>query len=428
MKEKVLVLQSGKCAWGKCYACGWGKIDYGKPDLHRLKREIDEFFKKLPEKTKRVKIFCSGSFFDDEQFPAVVREYIAKKCEEKNVKELVVESRPEFVEEEKIKPLLKHVKLVVAIGLECADNDVLKKYFKGFTVEDYINACKLLKKLSCGVRTYLMVNLPFVKDHKKLLKKSFDLAKKYSDEIVIINTFPHYRSELFKLWLEGKWKPFDREEFEKMIKPYRKYRNVEFDFNNFAFEPRFPKSMQKPLKGVGKEYLLHPYYEVWQDYICRFYEKPENKKYALFIPCTYTKPYFRSKLHREILKIAPKSVHLIVISSPGVIPYEFVNKYPFNAYDWPEWEETEEIKKLYIKVTTKRIENYLKKHRYAKYFAFLKPTSESFIALKKACDKLGIDLILCLKERTWERIKERKNPLLSEEALKDLKECLSKIR
>ena len=103
-----------------------------------------------------------------------------------------------------------------------------------------------------------------------------------------------------------------------------------------------------------------------------------------------------------------------------------MNKYPFNAYDWPEWNETEEIKKLYIRVTQKRIENYLKKHKYRKYFVFLKPTSESYIALKKACKKLGIKPIECLKKETWERIKERKNPLLSQEALKDLKECIEK--
>ncbi|HIQ50304.1 MAG TPA: radical SAM protein [Nanoarchaeota archaeon] len=423
MEEKILILQSGKCAWGKCYACGWGKIDYGKPDLHKLKRKIDEFFRKVSN-IDRVKIFCSGSFFDENQFPKVIREYIAKKCKEKNVKELVVESRPEFIKEEIIKPLTKYVNLVVAIGLEAADNKILEKYQKGFYVEDYIKACELLKKLGCKIRTYLMVNLPFVENNEEILEKSFKIAKKYSDEIVIINTFPHSNSQLFNLWIEGKWKPLDKKEFEKLVKPYKKYKNVEFDFNNFAFEPKFPKSMQKPLKGVGKEFLIHPYYEIWQDYICRFYEKPKEKEYALFIPCTYTKPYYKSKLHKEILKIVPKNFHLIVISSPGVIPYEFVDKYPFNAYDWPEWEETEEIKKLYIKVTQKRIENYLKTHKYKKYFAFLKPNSESFIALKKACEKLGIKLKLCVSNETWEKIKERKNPLLSNEALKDLKKCI----
>ena len=261
MKEEILILQSGKCAWGECYACGWGKLDYGKPNLHKMKSVIDNFFRKIKD-VDRIKIFCSGSFFDDEQFPESIREYVARKCMERNIKELVVESRPEFIEEGKITSITKYVNLVVAIGLEAGNDKILEKYQKGFTVEGYIKACELLHKLGCKVRTYLMVNLPFVKDQKTMLKKSFEIARKYSDEIVIINTFPHSRSKLFKLWLQGKWKPMDKEEFEKLVKPYKKYKNVEFDFNNFAFEPKFPKEMRKLLKGVGKEFLLHPYYEV----------------------------------------------------------------------------------------------------------------------------------------------------------------------
>ncbi len=426
MKEAVLVLKSGKCAWGKCIACGWGKIDYGKPNLHKLKKVVDEFFAKIEKNVERVKIFCSGSFLDDDQFPSVIREYIARKCKEHGVKELVIESRPEFIKEEKIKPLLEHVNVVVAIGLEAADDEVLEKYRKGFKVKDFVNAAKILKKLSYKIRVYLMVNMPFVKDHKALLKKSVEFAKKYADEIVIINTFPHAKSELSKMWIEGKWKPMDKKEFEELVKPFRKYKNIEFDFNNFAFEPKFPKEMRKFLKGVGKKYLLHPYYEVWQDYICRFYEKPADKKYVLFIPCTYTKPYYKSKLHKKILKIVPKSVHLVVISSPGVVPYEFVGKYPFTSYDWEEWKETPAIKKLYIEVTQKRIENYLKSHKYEKYFSFLKPTSESFIALKNACEKLGIKLVNCVPPETWEKVKAKKNPLIY--SIEDLKRKIEKIK
>ena len=172
------------------------------------------------------------------------------------------------------------------------------------------------------------------------------------------------------------------------------------------------------------EFFLHPYYEVWQDFIARFYKKPENKKHVLFIPCTYTKPYSKSRLHREIMKRVPDSVHLVVISSPGVVPYEFIKEYPFANYDWEEWKETEEIKKLYIEVTRERIKRYLSRHKYEKYFCFFKYTSESYIALLQACSELGIRIRQCLKRETREEIKDRKNPLLSEKALKDLEEVM----
>lgn len=115
-----------------------------------------------------------------------------------------------------------------------------------------------------------------------------------------------------------------------------------------------------------------------------------------------------------------------MISSPGVIPREFENYYPFNAYDWDEKEETEEIKERYIEVTAERIKKYLKAHQknYEKIFSYLKYDSESYQALKKACKNLNLNFENLLKRRTYEKIKKKKNLLIREEALKDLRERL----
>ncbi|MCD6476557.1 MAG: DUF5591 domain-containing protein [Candidatus Aenigmarchaeota archaeon] len=414
MKQEIIFLSSGKCSWGKCFACGWGKLKGPEPNLHRLKNIIDKKFKKL-KNIDRLKIFVSGSFLDDKQFPKSIRKYIIQKIKENNIKQLVIESRPEFISNESLSDF-KGIDLYVAIGLECADNKILKKYNKGYTVEDFVRAAEILHKNNFKVRTYLMVNLPFLKDIKKDLDKSVKFAKKYSDEIVLINTFPHSESALYDLYIKGKWKPLDRQQFDKITK---KYKNIEKDFDNFAFIPRFK---QKPLvKGATKESLLHPYFEIWQDYIQRFYKNP-SKKPVLFLPCAFKKPYSKSKLHKAIFSVVNKDkVHPVVISSPGVIPYEFIDKYPFNKYDWPEWEETSEIKKIYIQVTQKRIEKYLKNHKYRKYYCYLKYDSETYKALSKACKKLKIKLVNILPEHVYEKIKYRKNSLSLPEATKFLK-------
>lgn len=419
MKEKILILRSGKCAWSGCIFCGWGKYDYPRLSLIQLKNILDGSLRKVNYgELNTLKIFCSGSFLDKKQIPETFRSYVVKKCEQLGIKNLVIESRPEFIENIKNMKNDK-VKVTVGIGLEVADNKILKKLNKGITTEDYEKAVKFLRKNGFGIRSYLLVNAPYT--NKNTLKRSVEFAEKYSDSICLLNWFPHGRSKAFDLWLKKKYMPLDEKEFLDYIKPYRKNRKIDFDFYNFVFIPSFPK--QEWIKGATKKELLHPYFEVWQDYVCRFYEKPKSKKAVLFIPCTYTKPYSRSRLHKNILKTVPRNIHLVVISSPGVVPYEFVNKYPFNKYDWPEWEETEEIKKLYVNATKKRIENYLKKHKYEKYYCYLKPSSESYQALKKACEKLNIKLINCLKEGTWKKIKEEKNSLALPDALEDLKKC-----
>ncbi len=417
-REKTLIFNSGKCSWGKCFACGWGRLASPRLGIHELKKTIDGFFHELgKEHINKLKIFASGSFLDGSQFPKAIRKYIAKKCAALGV-ELIVESRPEHITKENLEDF-KGAKLTVAIGLESGDDAVLKKYSKGFSTDDYIRAANLLHEKSFRLRTYLMVGLPF--GGAESLKKSVALADKCGDEIVLINVFPHSLAPLFELWLSLKWKPLDKKQFEEAMAPYKSNPKIETDFNNFSFMPRFSREKQFLIKGASEKELLHQHFEVWQDYVCRFYEVPKEKKTVLFLPCTFTKPYYNSKLHREIAKIVGKrkDIHLVVLSSPGVIPCEFANKYPFNSYDWPEWEETDEIKKKYIEVTEKRIENYLKGHIYERYFCFLKP-SETFIALEKACKKLKIPLVNCLKPDTWEKIKGEKNPLLF--ALEDLDE------
>jgi len=423
MIEKTIILQSGKCAWARCFACGWGRLVGPEPNIHRLKADIDREFSKIKKnEINRLKIFASGSFLDTKQFPRSIWSYLVRKCKEKNIQELVIESRPEFITEQSLQDF-SGIELIVAIGLEVADNEILKKYNKGFAVEDYIRAANILKTAGCKLRTYLMVGLPFVKNQKISLKKSIVFARKYSQEIVLINTFPHSAAPLFDMWISGKWKPLDKKQFNGLVKQYK---NCEKDFNNFMFVPRFPKEKRVLIKGASEKELLHPYYKVWQDYFCRFYEPKKEKNIALFIPCAFRKPYPSSKLHKAIfsvlrnLKIWPK-LHPIVISSPGVIPYEFSNYYPFNSYDWPEWEETADIKKKYVSVTQKRIESYLLAHKnYKKFYCYLKPDSESCIALRKACKKLKIKLVECLRPETYEKIKSQKNPLSLEEALKDL--------
>ena len=120
MKECKIFMTSGRCAWGECFACGWGKIMGPDPDMHKLKEKIDDEFRDI-KNCDRLKIFVSGSFMDEKQFPRPIIKYVVKKCKESNVKELIVESRPEFITDNILKEF-EGQKLIVAIGLEIADD------------------------------------------------------------------------------------------------------------------------------------------------------------------------------------------------------------------------------------------------------------------------------------------------------------------
>lgn len=427
LKQKNIVLASGQCGWGRCMFCGFGRLKTKPLSYDNLKKQIDNQFKNI-NNIDRLGIYISGSMLDPNQVPPSIRKYIVKKCKEKNVKELQIESRPEFVSKESLRDF-KGIKLTLAIGLEIADDFILKKLKKGFKVSDYEVACTVAKSLGVKIKTYILVNPPYVKPPKESLDETVNFALNYSDKIVLINCYPHKDTPLEKLYNEGKWKPLNKSKFFDITKDWLVYPNIDYEIKQKGAAPLWkawvPKFERKDnIKGVGEKQLRHPHFEVWQDFLDKKFKVPEEKKYALFLPCSYIKPYTKSKLHRNIYKELKKlndfdKIHRIVISSPGVVPIEFSNYYPFNSYDWPPWKETKEIKEKYIEVTKKRIKDYLSNHKksYKKIFSYFSHDAESYIALQRACEDLGIELHNLLSKQVYNKIKDKKNPLADKYAI-----------
>jgi len=428
MDELVLIINSGECVWGNCLFCGWGNKEVKRKTLRELKEFLDSRLKRH-RNVKWLKIFNSGSFFDTNQIHRGFRSYVVRKCDQLGIKNLVIESLPQFVTPTNLKDMKsRKVKVHVAIGLEVADDKILSKLGKGIMKkEKYVQAAEVLHENGFYLRTYLVANPPYVKNIRKSLKDSVEFVNKYSDTVAICNLYPHSNSKLFDLWLKGKWKPLGKKEFDKTVRGLK----AETFFDNFVFRPRWPQEKQIKIKGATLKELNHPYFNVWQDFICKFHEIPEGKDIILFIPCAFRKPYWNSKLYKAIVSVIPKKLkerlHLVVISSPGVVPIELSNRYPFNSYDWPEWEETKLVKKKYVKITQARIDNYLRSHKYKKYYCYFKPTAESYKALKQACDKLKVKLINCTNAEVFEGVKNVGNPLTLPELLDGLNRKLKEI-
>ncbi|MCK5593659.1 MAG: radical SAM protein, partial [Candidatus Aenigmarchaeota archaeon] len=156
-KSKTFILKSGKCSWGNCIYCGYGKIEGFTPTTENVNRDLDGFFKIVDDTTETVKIFGSGSFLDEKQFPIDSQKHLVDLCKKHDIKKLLFESRPEFITDETLKNF-KDQDYTVAIGLEVADNKTLKDIKKGFTVEQFEKAADTIHKNNGKVRTYLLVN------------------------------------------------------------------------------------------------------------------------------------------------------------------------------------------------------------------------------------------------------------------------------
>lgn len=179
---------------GGCTNCGFiefsTKGKFVPPEA--LLEEFESQFSKInfeQEDIKEIDIFTGGSFFDDNEVPPEVRRKMASKiAENKYIKKCFVESRPEFVIEDRvkeIKDILGNKILEVGIGLETVDDtirlDIIKK---GFTKADFERAVKILKKVDVGLLVYILLK-PLELSEKEAMEDSietieyaFDLGKR----------------------------------------------------------------------------------------------------------------------------------------------------------------------------------------------------------------------------------------------------------
>ena len=207
----TIILRSSGCRWALqsgCSMCGYyNDTNKNKVDYDSIITQINNASEKY-DKEKIVKIFTSGSFFDDREIDSKAQLAILKKF--KNAELVIVESRPEFITEQKMKEFSDIENLMVAIGLESANNDVLENCInKGFSVEDYVQAAKILKKFKVPLKTYLLVKPPFLTE-KEAIEDAINSAKFASQYSEIISFNPvnvqNYTLVNF-LWKRGKYRP-----------------------------------------------------------------------------------------------------------------------------------------------------------------------------------------------------------------------------
>jgi radical SAM enzyme (TIGR01210 family) len=180
-KEFTIILRTKGCRWalseqGGCSMCGYIKDSYItniKPQyiknqfLIAWNAKIEEIEKS--DVNFIIKIFNSGSFFDDEEITEETRHIIYEKISQVDkIKEVVVESRVEFLDENKLKKMKemlgdKHIE--IAIGLETSNDWIRINYLnKGLLYQDFLMAVKLCRSCQLGIRVYLLFKPPFLNE------------------------------------------------------------------------------------------------------------------------------------------------------------------------------------------------------------------------------------------------------------------------
>jgi radical SAM enzyme (TIGR01210 family) len=126
---------------------------------------------------RHLKLYNSGSFFDERAIPSADYEKIADLVS--GFETVIVESHPRLVNEKclRLRDMLKP-ELQVAMGLETVHPEILRKLNKRMTLEDFENTVKFLSRHNIRSRSFILLRPPFLSETEGVhwAERSLDFA------------------------------------------------------------------------------------------------------------------------------------------------------------------------------------------------------------------------------------------------------------
>tara|TARA_B100002051_G_C16690197_1_gene615062 strand:+ start:330 stop:1478 length:1149 start_codon:yes stop_codon:yes gene_type:complete len=189
----TVILRTKGCEWwwkSGCTFCGYFndvRDDVTSEDLHAqwefAKKRTNNF-----EDCQMVKVYTSGTFFEDKENPPDWQETVLTETYERGL-HLIVEAQAHLCKEEKIQWVAeKHPGCTVAIGLEAYDDAVLRfNCNKGFNTKQWHRAVNTLRENGLRVKSYLLFKPPFMSEGDAIRQTSewIRSVAPLSDEISI---------------------------------------------------------------------------------------------------------------------------------------------------------------------------------------------------------------------------------------------------
>ncbi len=172
----TILLTNSECPF-RCLMCDLWKNTTDKPvPENSIPAQIEFALSKLP-KTKHLKLYNSGSFFDTRAIPETDYKNIAGLIN--NFETVIVESHPSFINEKVLyfNDLIQP-KLQVAIGLETVHPEILPLLNKKMTLADFEKSVRFLNHNNIESRAFILLRPPFLSEEEGLFwaKKSIDFA------------------------------------------------------------------------------------------------------------------------------------------------------------------------------------------------------------------------------------------------------------
>ena len=193
-----------------CIFCNQKSISGQKKNITKeeARKQIDEFLENLKDKKEDKEIaFFGGSFTGiEEEKQNELLELANEYIRDGKVKSIRISTRPDYIDKKILKRLKKYKVKKIELGVQSANDYILKRAGRGHTFEDVKKASKLIRRYGFTLGHQMMVGLPEstrkdeINTAKELIKLKPKIVRIYP--VLIVKG-----TELEKEYKEGKYKP-----------------------------------------------------------------------------------------------------------------------------------------------------------------------------------------------------------------------------
>ncbi|BBO86132.1 TIGR01210 family radical SAM protein [Desulfosarcina ovata subsp. sediminis] len=180
LNRKKVILMSNGCSVPTCTMCPFTNenmfgLTSKVAENNFLKQVQHIFYSDInPRQYDVLAIYNDGSFFSEVEMPQKVILKIAEEVTKSKAKRLVVESLPQFINEDKIKSftdiLGKNTKLEVGMGLQSANEFIRNVCINtNFTNDRFERAVEVLRKYEVDVKSYILIKPPFLDEREAFI-------------------------------------------------------------------------------------------------------------------------------------------------------------------------------------------------------------------------------------------------------------------
>ncbi|HUS36282.1 MAG TPA: radical SAM protein [Verrucomicrobiae bacterium] len=182
----TIFLTNKECPW-RCLMCDlWRNTTDERVEAGAIPEQIRFALEQLPA-ARQIKLYNSGSFFDEQAIPRDDWPAIADLA--RNFKRVIVECHPALVTE-RVGEFARMIegRLEVAMGLETAHEQALNKLNKRMSPDMFANAAEKLFHMNVDLRVFVLLKPPFIPDQEAVhwAKCSIDFALNAQPKVISV--------------------------------------------------------------------------------------------------------------------------------------------------------------------------------------------------------------------------------------------------